>query len=81
MSDTWLNGIGLVFNMIGAALIFFFGVPRYPTRERAGTSAILMEQEDPVERKRVERAYRVSQLGVSLLFAGFSVQLAALLTD
>jgi hypothetical protein len=79
MSADWLNGIGLVCNIVGALGIFRFGVPHYPTRERAGTSALLLERDDPEERARVERAYRASQGAALLLVAGFVLQFVALL--
>lgn len=67
MSADWLSGIGLVCNILGALAIFRFGVPHYPRRERAGTSALLLEEDDLEERAQVECAYGASQAGALLL--------------
>ena len=82
MSADWLNGIGLVCNMLGALGIFVFGVPRYPTRERAGKSFLLLEgPDDEDERTRVTRADWLNKAGAVLLGIGFALQFAALFVD
>jgi hypothetical protein len=78
VSATTLNAIGLSLNVVGALAIFFFGVPRYPTSDRAGVGFIALEKDDPVERRKVARADWLSKGGVLFLLVGFAVQLAAL---
>jgi hypothetical protein len=79
MSADWLNGIGLVYNIIGVVTIFFSGVPRYRSLDDAGTSALLLERGDPSERARTVRAAWLSAAGLALLGVGFALQLAAIL--
>jgi hypothetical protein len=79
MSATTLNAIGLTFNVVGGVLMFFFGVPAYPQRTRAGQSYLLLERDDNVEKRRVIVADRIAKLGVALLILGFVIQLIALL--
>ena len=59
-------------------LMFFFGVPAYPQRSRAGSSFLLLEEADEDEKRRVERAARLGTLGVALVAAGFVFQFLAL---
>jgi excisionase family DNA binding protein len=53
-----LNGIGLVLGFVGAMLLFFFNVPRFPTREDAGNIRLILEQDDEDEKERVKWADR-----------------------
>jgi len=80
VSADWLNGIGLVCNIVGVLGLYFFGVPRYPTVEDAGRSALLLAGgPDPAEREKVIRALWLSRAGLAVLGVGFALQLAALL--
>jgi hypothetical protein len=78
MCGTWLIGLGLALDIAGACLVFRFGVPAYPQRARAGQSYLLLEENDPEEKQRVERADRLGKLGIGLLIAGFAFQLVGL---
>jgi len=53
---SWLTAIGLVLGVVGALLMFRFGVPMYPVKSSAGTSSLLLEESDEKEKRRVERA-------------------------
>ncbi len=79
MSSDWLNGIGLICSLLGALLIFRFGVPAYPTRSHAGQSFLLLGGDDRSERAKVEFADRVSKGGALLLALGFALQFVAIL--
>jgi len=79
MSGDWLNGAGLVCNIVGVVAIFLYGVPRYPPVEQAGRGAILLEEEFPEERKQVGLAVWLSRAGLAVLGVGFALQLAALI--
>jgi hypothetical protein len=79
MLGTWLIGFGLALDIAGACLMFRFGVPAYPQRARAGQSHLLLEEDDPEEKQRVERADRIAKLGIVLLVAGFAFQFVGLL--
>jgi hypothetical protein len=74
----WLIGTGLVIDVIGALVMFWFGVPRYPQRSTAGTSALLLEEDDEDERQRVKWADRLGRGGALLLAVGFGLQFVGL---
>lgn len=80
MSSGWLTGVGLALGFAGAALMFFFNVPRYPQKSRAGTSALIREEIDEDESRGVAWAGRISKFGVALLAVGFLFQLAGLVS-
>ena len=64
MSAYWLNGAGLVCNIIGVVAIFFFGVPRYPSPVEAGHDRFVGEGENVGEQRRVQRAAWLSYAGL-----------------
>jgi hypothetical protein len=74
----WLTGIGLVLGFVGALLLFFFNVPRYPLKADAGKLGLELEQEDEAEKERVKWADFWSRCGVVLLAIGFALQFAGL---
>jgi hypothetical protein len=74
----WLTGIGLALGFAGAMVLFFFNVPRYPTKEQAGKSALLREEDDLDEERRFMWADRTSKAGAVLLAVGFALQLLGL---
>jgi hypothetical protein len=59
-------------------LLFFFNVPRYPTKEQAGKSALLIEEDGLDEERRFQWADRTSKAGAVLLAIGFAFQFAGL---
>jgi hypothetical protein len=64
--------------LAGAMLLFFFNVPRYPTKEQAGKSALLIEEDGLDEERRFQWADRTSKAGAVLLAIGFAFQFAGL---
>lgn len=74
----WLNGVGLALGFFGALLMFFYGVPRYPSKESAGHNVLRLEQDDPDEAKTVKRADLLGRGGLVLLAVGFLLQFVAL---
>ena len=69
-----LSAIGLLLDILGAALIFFYGV--MPKVRSDGYDTIVTEQRNLIEQAKGERYERVSQLGIILLVVGFICQLA-----
>lgn len=74
----WLNGAGLVCNIVGVVGIFFYGVPRYQTLEDAGKSRLLLETHDPEAEARTRSAAERGRWALGLLGVGFAFQLSAL---
>jgi hypothetical protein len=79
VSSSWLTGIGLVLNMAGVVLLFYFGVPRYRRVEEANQGFLQLEEDDPSALARTTRADRMSKLAMLLLCVGVVLQLIALL--
>jgi hypothetical protein len=77
----WLNGAGLVCNLLGVLAIFRFGVPYFRPVADAGKSFLLLEADDPAERSRVTLAASLSRAGLLLLLLGFALQLTAVLVS
>ena len=77
----WLNGAGLVCNMLGVVVIFRFGVPHYRPLADAGKSMLLLEEDDQQAAARASRAVWLSRAGLALLFVGFALQLGGVLAD
>ncbi|MBB5546352.1 hypothetical protein A8H39_20630 [Paraburkholderia fungorum] len=80
MTAQALNTIGLIANMLGVFLAFFFGFPQ-PDHKEGGALA-LMPATTRVDDKRIRsrrNLYKcVSTLALILMFVGFGVQVAAL---
>ena len=79
MSADWLNGAGLVCNILGVVAIFIYGVPRNPSRDEAGHDHFIGEQVNVDEQTQVQRAEWVSYAGLVVLGVGFALQLIALI--
>ena len=62
-------------DIVGAALIWRFGLPERVSRE--GHSAILQEGIDQGEKQKAWRYDRLSEVGLALLIVGFAVQLVS----
>ncbi|HBV00494.1 MAG TPA: hypothetical protein DEF21_21680 [Thalassospira lucentensis] len=69
-----LSAIGLLLDIVGAALIFFYGV--MPKVRSDGYDSIVIEQKNLIEQAKGERHERISRLGIILLAVGFVCQLA-----
>ena len=78
ISATTLNAIGLGLNLVGAVLLFLFGVPAHLPPEAARQSFLVLEQDDPESERASLRSIEWSKWGMFLLGVGFVVQLVAL---
>jgi len=68
-----VNSIGLILDILGALLIFRFGLPEKISR--TGSSALLLEGTDEAEIEKAKCFDRITRLGIGLLIAGFALQL------
>jgi hypothetical protein len=73
MSAKLVNSIGLGADIIGAVLLWRFGLPR--DVRRSGASYLLLEQTDEREVAKAKRYDALGTLGICLLAAGFALQL------
>jgi hypothetical protein len=71
-----LNMIGLVLNMAGVAILFFWGPPQPDLDPH--TKMVLVQQDEATKRLR-RRHLVTSGFGLVLLFFGFGAQFIALL--
>jgi len=70
-----LSSIGLVADIVGAILIFKYGIP--PRIDPEGHQRLILHQIDEKEKARAAVFIKRSQVGVALLILGFSLQLAS----
>ena len=83
-----LNAIGLILGMMGAAIVFFYGPPQ-PSFEQGVGMAVedntrlpdgKTAREHDAETRGLRRKYLIlSKTGLGLIFAGFGLQLWAVL--
>jgi len=73
MTATIVNSAGLVFDIIGALLIWKNSLP--PEISRDGTTNIVCEQIDESEKKEAKKMDSLSKIGALFLAAGFGLQL------
>ncbi|MBU3259301.1 hypothetical protein KPG71_04660 [Roseovarius sp. PS-C2] len=77
MTSETVNTIGLVLDIAGVILLFFFGLP--PEVRRGGKSFIILEGSDtPDSKKEASKAKwfdRTSWLALGLLVLGFGLQI------
>ncbi|SDS26982.1 hypothetical protein SAMN05444158_1537 [Bradyrhizobium canariense] len=85
MIVAWTNGVGLVLNMIGVGIVFFFGFPQPPS----AIGGLLLEVNNRLpdgrtlgqarkDLQETQKTYRrLSQVGFFFMFAGFVLQLGA----
>ena len=71
--STYISSAGLVLDIIGAVLIWRFGLP--PSVRREGHSYLLLEGTDEAEKAKAARYDRYGQIGIGLLITGFLLQL------
>jgi hypothetical protein len=70
------NSIGLVCDIVGAGLLFFFGVPPMvnPSGRIFMTREMRVVGTDPAAIRRAKRYERLGRLGLILLIVGFALQ-------
>ena len=69
-----LASSGLVFDIIGALLIFKYGIP--PRIDPQGHQHLILEQIDEDEKAKAATYIKRSEVGIGLLILGFALQLA-----
>ena len=69
-----LASSGLVFDIIGARLIFKYGIP--PRIDAQGHQHLILEQIDEDEKAKAATYIKRSEVGIGLLILGFALQLA-----
>lgn len=73
LSPAALSSLGLLLDIAGVVLLFFFGLPA--DVHQGGGTAVLWGG-GPENAKRYRRARALSRLGLALLVAGFGLQIA-----
>ena len=73
MLSQWLITIGLSLDVVGAILVFTFALG--PKVSRGGTSALLLERDDPKEARKAERYELVGKVGAVSIIVGFVLQI------
>ncbi len=72
---TIVNSIGLVFDIMGALLLWKYGLPEPISRE--GHVHLVLEQVDEDEKAKAKKYDRWSYGGLILLILGFGLQLVS----
>jgi len=70
-----INSIGLILDIIGVLLIFFFGIPR--KIDTGGSIFLVTGKENTDEKKSVKLYNFLSHLGLIFVFIGFALQLVS----
>lgn len=68
-----VNSIGLIFDIIGAILLWKYGLPE--PISKTGAVYIIAEQTDEVEKELANRYDQYANAGIGLLILGFVLQL------
>ena len=72
LTPTNVNTVGLLLDIIGALLLFKYGLP--PDIDPSGHIHLILEQEDEEEKHRGKIYIRNSRFAVALLILGFALQ-------
>jgi hypothetical protein len=70
-----VNSAGLILDIVGAVLVWRYGLPE--AISRTGASPLILEETDEGEIAKAMRYDRIAQLGIGLLIAGFGLQLVS----
>jgi preprotein translocase subunit SecF len=70
-----VNSIGLVCDIIGAVIIWRYGLPE--SIDRQGATHIISEQIDEAEKAKAQRYDCLAKFGVGILIFGFFLQLVS----
>lgn len=68
----WLSPIGLIFDVIGAILVYRYGLPEEISRTGAITR--VLDQENELETVKAKKYDKYSKCGFYLLILGFLLQ-------
>jgi hypothetical protein len=72
--STILTGIGLVADIAGVVLLYFFGLPAHISR--GGHRFRVLDQRNDVEAQQAKLYDLLARVGIWLLIVGFALQLA-----
>ncbi len=75
MDPRLVNSLGLIFDIIGAYLVWHYGLP--PDVNRRGTRRLLLEGVDQAEIQKAKRFDFRSSVGFVCLIIGFALQLVS----
>lgn len=71
----YIGAIGLILDIMGAYLIFKYGLPEEVSR--TGSIGLILEQEDEEEKAKGKKYDKFSKIGFYLLILGFVFQLVS----
>lgn len=71
-----LSTIGLIFDLIGISILFFFQVDRNHSLRETGAVTLIAEQDDQGEIKKWALYRKLTVAGFILLILGFALQIA-----
>ena len=74
-SSNCVNSIGLVCDIVGAVLVWLYGLPE--AISRSGSINMIMEQEDLAEKAKAKLYDCIAMWGMLLLVVGFALQLVS----
>lgn len=73
MDSHGVNSIGLLLDIAGALLIFFYGIPEPISRH--GATYLVTGMTDEAEKRKARRYDLLSRIGLALIVGGFAAQL------
>ncbi len=73
MNSNIVNSLGLILDILGAVLIFIFGLPAKIDRD--GHGFLIIESDNQEEKAKAKKYDCYSALGLCLLIVGFVLQL------
>jgi hypothetical protein len=73
--SNWLNILGLCFDIIGAAILFKYGLPSMIEEGPPDFSVEEAEDEKLIRETRNTHIKRMAKIGLAFLIAGFTFQL------
>jgi hypothetical protein len=71
--ETWINSTGLVFDIVGALLLWKYGLPEAINRD--GSIDLILEQTSDEEVTKAKHYDNMSKIALGLLILGFALQL------
>ena len=76
MCSSLLNTVGLILDIAGVVLLFFFGLPSDVSGPSGGTLILwpMGTDGDAHEARKYKRYHRTARLGLGLLIVGFALQ-------
>ena len=74
-TSSLVNSIGLLCDIVGAVLIWRYGLPE--PISRTGAVHLIAEQTDETEKAKANRYDRIARSGIVLLVGGFVLQLVS----